>query len=63
MTSSLKTTRPRALIFGMMHRLVDLYQVHIMARWGPNGPAVGGRVQKLKYTEKSFSPKLLGFGM
>ena len=40
---SSETTRPRALIFGMEHCLVDLYQVY--SNGGPgvqNGPATGG---------------------
>ena len=37
-----ETTRPRALIFGMKHHLVDLYQVcSNLTPGGKNGPTLG----------------------
>ena len=61
---SSETIRPRALIFGMQHCLVDLYQV--CSNGGPgvqNGPAAGGSwVQNRNILKKSSSPELLGSG-
>ena len=61
---SSETARPRALIFGMEHCLMDLYQV--CSNGGPgvrNGPAAGGVLgSKMKYASKSSSPELLGLG-
>ena len=46
-----KTARPRALIFGMNHCLVDLYQVCWNGGpWVENGPAAGVLGSKMKYT-------------
>ena len=42
---SSKTTRPRALIYGMKHHLVDLYQ--ICSNYAPrakHGPVLGGHM-------------------
>ena len=40
--SSSEITRPRALIFGMKHYLVDLYKVcSNYGPWTENGPALG----------------------
>ena len=39
-----ETLRPRALIFGIYHHLVDLYQVGSnYAPWAKNGPPQGSR--------------------
>ena len=38
-----ETAKPRALIFGMQHCLVDLYQIYSNGGLGvQNGPAAGG---------------------
>ena len=40
-----ETTRPRALIFGMLHQLVDLHQVYSnYAPGAKNGPPLGSHV-------------------
>ena len=52
---SSETVRPRALIFGMKHCLVDFYQV--CSNGGPgirNGPAAGGLGFKNKIYFKIF---------
>ena len=50
-----ETTRPRALIFGMKHCLVDLYQIHSNGAPGvQNGPATGGLGFKNKIYLKFF---------
>ena len=46
-----KTTRPRALIFGMKYCLVDLYQVYSNGAPGAqNGSVVGVLGSQIKYT-------------
>ena len=53
-------TSLRALIFGMKHCLVDLYQVYTNdGPWVQNGPAAG---TKIKYTLNFSFPELLGSG-
>ena len=60
---SSEKTRHRALIFGMEHCLMDLYQVCSNGGHGVrNGPAAGVLGSKMKYISKSSSPELLGSG-
>ena len=65
---SSETAKPRALIFGMLHCLVDLYQV--CSNGGPglqNGPTAGGLGFKNEIYLKIFSRtawlRCLKFGM
>ena len=42
-----ETARPRALIFGMVHHLVDLYQIcSNNGPWAKSGPVLGSHVLK-----------------
>ena len=67
-----ETTRPRALIFGMKHHLVNLYQVcSNYIPWAKNGPAPGvtfnidllrGKHEKIFLSETIWLRALI-FGM
>ena len=67
-----ETSRPRALVFGMLHHLLDLYQVY--SNYAPeakNGPPRGHMFYIGLYREKhgkifsseTSSPRVLIFGM
>ena len=67
-----ETTRPRALIFGMKHHLVDLYQVCSNYSPGPKMAYPGGHMLYIglnrEEREKIFlsettRPRVLMFGM
>ena len=58
-----ETKRPRALIFGMKHHLVDIYQVcSDYAPWGQKWACPGGHMLDLyrDYMKKSFCLKPRG---
>ena len=59
-----ETTRPRVVIFGMKHHLVDLYQVCSNYTHGPKWPHPGGHMLYLGFNrekhEKMFLSETIG---